>query len=637
MRRRCMQFVWMGVDVSIMAAATIATCFLLERIPSREAYLVLAAMAGVRIVVWARMGMYRAEPASTEIYTQFVAAIGTAAGSIAAIALGYFFLLEHVGGLGRAFFVLEGLLTLMICGGLRMFGRLLIERRTRRGGQRVVIYGAGGLGELVMRNLSRIPGYSPIGFLDDDPRRKGAIIHGRKVLGGLRDLSAICARQRPDLLILAISNLDLDTTRAVFRACMARSLRMQVVQGVGGALNDPGASSRFGLRELALEDLLRRPSRSLDMERCRRLVAGKRVLVTGAGGSIGSELARQLAQLGAAHLDLLDQNELGLYHLENELRETRPGTRLTLHLVDLRDAARTAAILEGARPHVVYHAAAYKHVPMVEENPFAGIANNVGGFRNLLHHADRVGVDELVMISTDKAVRPTNVMGASKRVCELLLQSMPLKHTAVCAVRFGNVIGSSGSVVPRFLEQIERGGPVTVTHPEMTRYFMLIPEAVSLVLQASTLCRRDERDIFLLDMGDPVRIADMARQLIFLAGHLPDRDIEITYTGLRPGEKLYEELLIDGTQTATEVPLVYRADVSEYGWERFDERLVSLLRDCEGGDFGGLTLNLKALVPEWEPAERCRDALLEATEGESDLSDNGVMGGVLRNHDWQGS
>lgn len=367
-----------------------------------------------------------------------------------------------------------------------------------------------------------------------------------------------------------------------------------------------GGSGRLDLQDLALEDLLPRPSRSLDPEPVRTMLAGRTIMITGAGGTIGSELCRQVAAGGAQRLVVLDHSEFNLYQIHQQLREQHAGLLVTPVLMNLSNRNAIERILTEHRPAVVFHAAAYKHVPLVEENPCEAVLNNVVGFRNLLEACDAVGVERLVQISTDKAIRPTNVMGATKRMCELLLQNYPAQRTRLCAVRFGNVLGSSGSVVPRFLEQIAAGGPVSVTHHEVTRYFMLIPEAVALVLQAGALAEHGE--IFILDMGAPVKIVDLARQLIFMSGHQPDRDIRIVFTGLRPGEKLYEELLIDDTERRTAVSGITIAHAASCSYPALASGVQRVLQAADARDAATMIIEIKHLIPEWTVSQEMQRA-----------------------------
>jgi len=593
-RRHSIQAFWLLVDVLVMIVSGFIAATLLQLPIGSTAVAIFSIIILARLVVYVRQGMYRAVLRYSGIHTLVIASTGVAVGTAVGVAAAFFFRWENTGGLGRAFLVLEALMTLVACGGMRMAVRMVLERLSRGEGQRVLVYGAGSLGELTMRDLLRTANFSPVGFIDDDQHLRGAMIHGRPVLGGLRDLGAICLRHKPDLLVLAMAELPGETTRAIFHACMERNVRLVVARGASGMF---GGSGKLDLEDLALEDLLPRPSRSLDPEPVRQMLTGRTILITGAGGTIGSELCRQVAEGGANRLVLIDHSEFNLYQIHQQLREQHPGLQLVAVLMNLSNRGAIERILSEHRPGVVFHAAAYKHVPLVEDNPCEAVLNNVVGFRNLLEACDAVGIGRLVQISTDKAIRPTNVMGTTKRVCELLLQTYPTKHTRFCAVRFGNVLGSSGSVVPRFLAQIANGGPVTVTHPEVTRYFMLIPEAVALVLQAGALAEHGE--IFILDMGAPVKIADLARQLIFMSGHQPDRDIRIAFTGLRPGEKLYEELLIDDTERRTAIPGITIAHASACSYPALAGGVQRVIQAAEARDVATMTVELKRLVPEW--------------------------------------
>lgn len=594
------QALWLGLDVATMAAAGLLAAQLLGYALTMQSAVVLGLIICTRIIAFVRLGMYRSVLRYSGLHTLITASWGVALGTGIGVAVSFFLHLENAAGLGPRLLILEAVTSLLLCGATRVAARLFLEKSRGSAQSRAIIYGAGDLGELAMRNILRLGSYRPVGFLDDDQHKHRTLIHGTAVLGGFKDFAEVVARTRPDALVLAISSPSQALTRALFQACMAHHLRLLVVQGVKAALDGAG---EMALKDLDLEDLLQRPSRNLDKSQIQNMLGGKTVLITGAGGSIGSELTRQIAGCGIESLLLLDHSEFNLYAIHAEITSRFPTLRVVPILANLACAESLTDAMGAHRPHVVFHAAAYKHVPLVEENPFTGLVNNVGGFRNLLLAADRCGVERLVLISTDKAVRPTNIMGASKRVCELLLQNFPTR-TRLCAVRFGNVLGSSGSVVPRFLEQIRAGGPVTVTHPDITRYFMLIPEAAALVLQAGALAAHGE--IFILDMGAPVRIADLARQLIWMTGRVPDRDISITFSGLRPGEKLYEELLISDSEQRTEVDGIMVARPTSVDWNRLLLLTNRLLHASARRDHAGTVQALASLVPEWAPSDNHR-------------------------------
>ncbi|MCP4503376.1 MAG: polysaccharide biosynthesis protein [Deltaproteobacteria bacterium] len=608
LRRLSIQGAWIALDLICMAIAVAATTLLLERSPQGTAWIFLFSMAVVRVIAFVRIGMYRAVLRYSGVHTLLLATFGVSLGSLLVVAAVGFFYIGAQAGLGRGFWVMEGMLTLMMTGGARLAARTLLERHgSKIAGQRraVLIYGAGSMGELVLRDLQRLPGYRIVGFLDDDPVNKNAVIHGKRVLGALEELAQVGEKHRVDVVVVAMQNPPPEKTRGLFKVAMGLGMQVLLAKGLGSAFE--GGTS-LGLRDLAMEDLLQRPSRSLDVKPVRQLLVGKRAFITGAGGSIGSELCRQVASMNVAALDILDHSEHALYEIHLELSERFPHIELRPHLCSLGERGAVFSALEKCKPDIVLHAAAYKHVPLVEANPFRGIGNNVLGLQNLIDACEAHGVGQLLLISTDKAVRPTNIMGASKRVCELLLQSRRGNGMSLCAVRFGNVLGSSGSVVPRFLDQIAKGGPVTVTHEEVTRYFMLIPEAVALVLQAAAKSSEEEAEIFILDMGEPIRISDLARQLIFMHGKTPDVDIQVKFTGLRPGEKLFEELLTDETERNTDIQDITVARLDSVDRKEINTLLTRLSQAMHDNDEAKLLSTLQELVPDWKPSQRYREA-----------------------------
>jgi FlaA1/EpsC-like NDP-sugar epimerase len=406
--------------------------------------------------------------------------------------------------------------------------------------QRVLLVGAGSSGVAVAKDLHLHGGNLQIvGFLDDDPEKRNAVIQGVPVVGGLPQLPELVRELAVDQVIVTMVSVSREVIHKVTRMCEASQIAVRIIPGyfeiVAGRVN----TNR--IRDVDIEDLLGREAVALDEPEMARFVSGKCVMITGAGGSIGSELARQVARLGPSRLLLVERAENAIYEIHREIRTQRGDIDLEALVADIADELRVTQIFAQYRPHVVIHAAAHKHVPMMEMNPCEAIKNNTLATRRLGELAVDAGVECLVQISTDKAVNPTSVMGASKRLAELALQDLNrLGKTRFVAVRFGNVLGSAGSVVPLFREQIRKGGPVTVTHPDMVRYFMTIPEAVGLVLQAAAMAGGGE--IFVLDMGDPVKIVDLAEDMIRLSGFRPYEDIQIAFTGIRPGEKLFEEL-----------------------------------------------------------------------------------------------
>ncbi|MBI4202778.1 MAG: polysaccharide biosynthesis protein [Chloroflexi bacterium] len=447
-------------------------------------------------------------------------------------------------------FVMDWAGNILALGGVRIAGLLARDAlgvgRAKAGERkRLLIIGAGDAGAVLCREALEHPqrGYQPVGFIDDAPWKAGASVHGVPVLGKREDIPRIVTAHHIDTLFIAIPSATREQMRGIVEVCRGTGLPFTTLPAVPSILG--GRVSLDMLRQVDITDLLGREPVELDREAIGDCIQGKRILITGAAGSIGSELARQIAAFHPKLLILVDHAENPLYFFEGEFSRVFPTQPFVAEVRDIVDYASMRQLVDTYTPHLVFHAAAHKHVPLMERTPAEAVRNNILGTHNLVRVCQEGGVEKLVLISTDKAVNPTNVMGATKRVAELLLQAMGQQGpTRLVAVRFGNVLGSNASVVPIFQEQIARGGPVTVTHPEARRYFMTIAEAAQLVLQAGAVGEGGE--IFVLDMGQPVRIVDLARELITLAGRVPDRDIKIVFTGLRPGEKLTEELALEG-------------------------------------------------------------------------------------------
>ena len=443
--------------------------------------------------------------------------------------------------------LIDLILSLALLGGARVLTRTLIERPKRRSlvsqGKDVLIVGAGDAGNLVLREMlsNRIAGYSPIGLVDDDPNKKRYSFQGIKVLGTIGDLPEILRARQPDEVHIALPAAGGKARATVVEACRDAGIPVKTLPNVNDLVS--GDNDLVGqLREVQVEDILGRDPVTLDPQIAGAYVRGKTVLVTGAGGSIGSELSRQLARLGPAKLVLLEQGESNLFAIEQELIEGHHGQRLVPVVGDVRNESVLERVFAEHTPQIVFHAAAYKHVPLMEQYPLEAVRNNALATRSVAEAAARHHADRFVLVSTDKAVNPQTVMGASKALAEWVVEAMAQEHpeTSFVAVRFGNVLKSSGSVVPTFERQISSGGPVTVTDPAMTRYFMTIAEAASLIVQAGGVGSGGE--VFVLDMGEPIKIDDLAREMIRLRGLEPGREIEIVYTGIRPGEKLHEGL-----------------------------------------------------------------------------------------------
>ena len=442
-------------------------------------------------------------------------------------------------------------------------------------------------------------------IIDDNPRKHGTYIHGVKVVGGRDTILENAQKYGITEIIIAIPSASKAEQRKILEICQkVPNCDLKILPGVYQLVNGDVTVSK--LRHVEIEDLLGRDPVQITTEKIGRYVSDKVVLVTGGGGSIGSELCRQIAANGVRQLIIFDIYENNAYDIQQELRAKYPYLDLVVLIGSVRNGRKLNSVFAEYRPDIVYHAAAHKHVPLMEDSPNEAIKNNVFGTYKVALAADRFGAQKFVLISTDKAVNPTNIMGASKRMCEMIIQ-MFNNHskTEYVAVRFGNVLGSNGSVIPLFKKQIEAGGPVTVTHPDIIRYFMTIPEAVSLVLQAGASAKGGE--IFVLDMGQPVKIADLARNLIQLSGYVPDRDIEIKYTGLRPGEKLYEELLMDeeGLQ-ATENELIHIGKPIEFDEDEFAKDLAALYKEAYAE-----TKEMKQIVHKIVPTYHLREADIE--------------------------
>ena len=480
-------------------------------------------------------------------------------------------------------------------------GMKLLHLRSRGSGKdtlQVVLFGAGEAGLIAKRTLEREGShrYKVVAFVDDDVRKTGKRLEGAVVLHTDR-LEKLLRQETVDQLIVTVQQPDPEHRRRVVDTAMKAGVKVLTVPPVSDWIN--GQLSAGQMRAVRIEDLLGRPVIRLDDAEVRARFAGRRVLVTGAAGSIGSELVRQLAVLGAKHLLLVDMAESPLYDLEMELAASGHAERLTVRVADVRDEALMERLFSEHRPEVVFHAAAYKHVPLMELQPLEAVRTNILGTRVVASLACRHGVSEFVLVSTDKAVNPTSVMGATKRVAELLVQALADGcATRFVTTRFGNVLGSSGSVIPLFRRQIEQGGPVTVTDPEVTRYFMTIPEACRLVLEAATMGQGGE--VYVFDMGKPVRIADLAERMVRLSGREPGVDIEIVYTGLRPGEKLYEELLAGQEDTLpTHHPRILIGKVRHEAPDQVLAAVDDLAATVRTGDVPAAVLRMKVLVPEY--------------------------------------
>jgi len=507
-----------------------------------------------------------------------------------------------------AIFTLDWAATIAYVSAARVIVRFYyedIQPRLAMTGTRVLICGAGDAGEAVLRELLRMrqDRYECVGFLDDDVAQLHGRIHDVEILGQTSDIRAICEQYEVEEVLIALPHATPRTIRYLVERCEGTGVRFRTIPAVRDVIE--GRVQVSQIRDVDIADLLGRAAVELDTNKIAADLRGKCILVTGAGGSIGSEMCRQIASYGPRRLILVERAENNLFEIDRELRKAFPEIDILPCVADIADRKRIQTILQQEHPSVVFHAAAHKHVPMMECNTGEAIKNNIVGTRTVADEAVRAGIDKMVMISTDKAVNPTSVMGCTKRVAEMYVQGLSdIAETQFVTVRFGNVLGSSGSVVPIFKEQIAAGGPVTVTHPEMTRYFMTITEAAQLVLQAGTMGKGGE--IYVLHMGEPVKIVDMARDMITLSGLRPGVDIDIVFTGTRPGEKLYEELSNEGEGVGdTSHPKIGIWKRIPLDFEELKAGIARLIALADGPDALRQRAAFKQIVPEYEPADEC--------------------------------
>ena len=567
---------------------------------------VLIVMVAQGLVSW-RVGLYRGLwrfASVPDLLNIFKASV---LGLLAVVA-GLFFY-SRLDLVSRAALLLYPFVLTMLLGAPRLIFRAWKDQRTLRSdetAERVLILGAGQAGEGLVRDLRRIGRYQPIGFLDDAAALRGTRLQGLPILGRINDVSRIARETGAQLLVIAMPSLDAIAMRRVVGICEESGVPFRTVPKLADVLE--GRSLPGQLKEVAIEDLLGRQPLNPDWKAIRNWLGGRSVLVTGAGGSIGSELCRQCARHGAKRIALLEIDELALLTVEADLRRDFPGIECLPVLGDAGDPAVIAHALAIAEPEAVFHAAAYKQVPLLQRQLREAVRNNVLATDVVARASRDAAVGTFVLISTDKAVDPVNVLGATKRFAEMLCQSLvDPRSTRFVTVRFGNVLDSAGSVVPLFREQIRRGGPVTVTDPEVTRYFMTIPEACQLILQASAIGA--QQAVYTLDMGEPVSIRMLAEQMIRLAGKQPGKDIAIEYTGLRPGEKLHESLFhADERYSATIHPKILQALPRSVSGDRVEPALQALREATIGYDLERLATSLRAAVPEFNPAGDADDA-----------------------------
>lgn len=536
------------ITISFFAAYIIRFDFEYEKIPAgfvSNMLMLLAVSMLFKIAVFILFKLYRSLWRYAGIYE--LVSVFLASAITNGIMFLYIAFIERLAP--RSIFAITGMLDVFLIGGsrfvYRLYRRLVLGRMIKLDNlKRVVIVGAGDAGAMIAKEMELHPElkYKLVAFVDDSPEKKGRKVNGIPVLGGVEDIEDIVDKKNIDEIIIAIPSAKPVVINEIYEKCSSTECKVKILPSMSQIID--GTIMLKKIKDIDIEDLLGREPVKVDLDDIAKYIGGKVILVTGGGGSIGSELCRQIASFGPKKLLMLDIYENNLYDIHNELTAKFPELDIFPIIASIRDMDRLDEIFKRFKPAIVFHAAAHKHVPLMEDHPEEAIKNNVFGTRNVAICADKYGCERFVLISTDKAVNPTNVMGATKRIAEMIIQALNAKSkTEFVAVRFGNVLGSNGSVIPLFRKQIEQGGPVTVTHPDVTRFFMTIPEAVQLVIQAGAMAAGGE--IFVLDMGKPVKILDLAKKLIRLSGFEPYEDIDIEITGLRPGEKLYEELLLN--------------------------------------------------------------------------------------------
>ena len=608
--KRIRMVILMGIDVGAICLASFLGLFIrfdmnIEKIPPDYSKAVLTYLPVYVVATLAVLFLFRMY--ATMWSVAGIREVGHIIGACSLASLiqiaGMIMLELHV---PRSYFVLSFFILCIFEGMVRLsyriFTTITISNYSKKNGKRVMIVGAGTSGAVILKEMttSRFSEGRVICFVDDDLNKVGKFLNGVPIAGKRKEIPSLVEKHFIDEIYIAMPSASAKDRKEIIEICRETKCRLKILPGIYQLLN--GDVSIAKLREVEIEDLLGRESIRVNLDEILNYVSNKVVLVTGGGGSIGSELCRQIAGHKPKQLIVFDVYENNAYDLQQELKDKFPKLNLIVLIGSVRNTHRIESVFEKYRPDIVYHAAAHKHVPLMEDSPCEAIKNNVFGTYKTAKAADKYGTKRFVLISTDKAVNPTNIMGASKRLCEMVIQMMNAQSkTDFVAVRFGNVLGSNGSVIPLFKKQIEQGGPVTVTDPQIIRYFMTIPEAVSLVLQAGAYAKGGE--IFILDMGEPVKILELAQNLIRLSGYTPGADIEIQFTGLRPGEKLYEELLMkeEGLQD-TPNKLIHIGKPIEFDIELFQQQLKDLY-ELANMDTDQIGIMVKKLVPTYQQQE----------------------------------
>jgi FlaA1/EpsC-like NDP-sugar epimerase len=570
-----------------------------EEIILLQKTLPLAVLCNIAAINLSRMNQSRWRYSSIQDLINLFAA--NTAGWVAFVILLYF---ANLLSLSRSILAMYWMLGLLFLGAARMLPRIVLKSRIRfiTNKRRVLVIGAGSAGEMIIRQMKNDPklAYYPVALVDDSPKKLNSKIHGVKVLGGVDRLNEIIQKKRVEEIIIATPAAHPKQMLRIIQACEATGIEFKTIPGAREIVN--GRVELNQIRKVKVEDLLDRSPVEIDLDKIQAYLEEKTILITGAGGSIGSELARQILKLNPVKLICLDRTENSLFFLENELRQLNTQTDYEVCLADILDSEKISKLLIKHKPDIVFHAAAYKHVPLMELHPEEAVRNNVIGTMNMMKLSEKYGAEKFILISTDKAVNPTSIMGATKRIAELMLQSYSVKSkTQLLTVRFGNVLNSFGSVIPLFQKQIARGGPVTITHADMKRFFMTIPEAVVLILQAAKMSRGNE--IYVLDMGEQISLMNIARRLIKLSGFEPEKDIAIEITGTRPGEKIEEELWNKGeVPVTTDHYKILMAMGSHFNhWDKMSKNIEDLDNFSKTGNIRAIYERFQEIIPEYVP------------------------------------